>query len=35
LPLLDYYRRQNLLMNIDGRPEIPKVTEQIMKILKK
>jgi len=35
LPLLDYYRNQNLLINIDGRPAISEVTEQIMKILKK
>jgi len=35
LPLLDYYRRQNLLVNIDGRPTISEVTKQIMKILKK
>jgi adenylate kinase len=35
IPLLDYYRGKGLLIDINGRPAIPEVTEQIMKVLKK
>ncbi|MFA5754184.1 MAG: adenylate kinase [Patescibacteria group bacterium] len=35
IPLLDYYRDKGILIDINGRPAIPEVTEQIMKVLKK
>lgn len=32
-PLIDYYQAHNILINIDGRPEIKKVTAQIFQKL--
>jgi adenylate kinase len=34
-PLLDYYRRQNKVINVDGRPDIKTVLKNIQKIIKR
>jgi len=33
-PLIDYYRKAGLLVEIDGTQEIEKVTEDILKAIK-
>jgi len=33
-PLLDFYKRKNLLKEVDGLGEIPEITKRILNILK-
>ncbi|MBC8467151.1 MAG: nucleoside monophosphate kinase [Candidatus Marinimicrobia bacterium] len=33
-PLLDFYRKKNLLKEVDGFGEIPEITKRILNILK-